>query len=102
MISIGIGFKKYPPKKINGIYGYRTKRAMSNQKAWDYSQKRFGEKSFFLGMILLAINIIWLVISINYNQILDSMTTLIYSIIQPIMLIISVILTERDLKKYID
>jgi len=33
----GVITKIYPPKKINGTYGYRTKRSMANQKAWDFA-----------------------------------------------------------------
>jgi len=29
----------FPPKKINSIYGYRTKRSMQNQTKWDFGQK---------------------------------------------------------------
>ena len=29
---------KKPPKEINGLYGYRTPRAMKNQKIWEYAQ----------------------------------------------------------------
>lgn len=28
-------FKRFPPKKINSIYGYRTSRSMRSQEAWD-------------------------------------------------------------------
>lgn len=27
-----------PPKEINNLYGYRTKRSMANQKVWDFAQ----------------------------------------------------------------
>ena len=29
----------FPPKKINGIYGYRTTRSMKNQENWDKAQR---------------------------------------------------------------
>ena len=40
LIFIVMGFimSKKPPKEINGLYGYRTPRAMKNQKNWDYAQ----------------------------------------------------------------
>ncbi|MBL6619505.1 MAG: SdpI family protein [Flavobacteriales bacterium] len=28
------------PKKPNGVYGYRTRRSMSSQQAWDYANRR--------------------------------------------------------------
>lgn len=30
---------KFPPKKINSLYGYRTSSSMKNQERWDFSQK---------------------------------------------------------------
>lgn len=32
-------FVKFPPKKINGIYGYRTLSSMKDQASWDVAQK---------------------------------------------------------------
>ena len=37
-IVMGYFMSKKPPKEINGLYGYRTPRAMKNQKIWDYAQ----------------------------------------------------------------
>jgi len=34
MLLIALLFKKFPPKEINYFYGYRTRRAMANQKIW--------------------------------------------------------------------
>lgn len=34
MITIGILIRKVPPKKINKVYGYRTKRSMKDEKSW--------------------------------------------------------------------
>jgi len=30
---------RYPPKKINDFYGYRTSRSKKSQAHWDYAQK---------------------------------------------------------------
>ncbi len=37
-IVMGYFMSKKPPKEINGLYGYRTPRAMKNQKIWEYAQ----------------------------------------------------------------
>jgi uncharacterized membrane protein len=42
----------FPPKKINGLYGYRTKRSMSNQKAWDAAQKISSQVMLLEGVIM--------------------------------------------------
>ena len=35
LLILGIIFYKFPPKKINSVYGYRTPRSMTNQDTWD-------------------------------------------------------------------
>ena len=39
MLFIAWLLKKYPPKKINHLYGYRTKRSMKSQFTWDSANK---------------------------------------------------------------
>lgn len=58
MIGVGYWFKKNPPKSINWIYGYRTKRSMSSQEAWDVAQCSFGQIWFKVGVGLLVIIIL--------------------------------------------
>lgn len=30
--------KKFPPRKINSLYGYRTNKSMKTQESWDFAQ----------------------------------------------------------------
>ena len=43
ILIVSLIFVKFPPKKINYLYGYRTRRSMANPKIWkvanDYSAK---------------------------------------------------------------
>jgi uncharacterized membrane protein len=34
MLVVSFVFIKFPPKKINYLYGYRTRRSMANQEIW--------------------------------------------------------------------
>ncbi|MEE9406910.1 MAG: SdpI family protein [Polaribacter sp.] len=34
-------FWKFPPKKINSLYGYKTPKAMLNQQIWDFANSTF-------------------------------------------------------------
>ncbi|MEM9547245.1 MAG: SdpI family protein [Bacteroidota bacterium] len=38
-IVVAIITAKYPPKKINHIYGYRTKNSMKSKDRWDFAQE---------------------------------------------------------------
>ena len=53
MIGFGRVMEKKPPKKINGIYGYRTSRSMKNQDTWDFAQRYMGEVWWKWGWIML-------------------------------------------------
>ena len=49
----------FPPKKINGVYGYRTHRSMKSEAHWKiaqiYSAKKMIQLSILLFMICLGI-----------------------------------------------
>ncbi|QNO14190.1 SdpI family protein [Alkalicella caledoniensis] len=55
MIIIGILFRTRPPKNINYIYGYRTKRSMKSKEAWDYAHKLCGAAYLLMGILILVI-----------------------------------------------
>ena len=55
---------KYPPKKINHFYGYRTRTSMQSQEVWNYAQtfsakkiQHLGVYSFFGGILAYFVNI---------------------------------------------
>jgi uncharacterized membrane protein len=54
-----------PPRKINALYGYRTKRSMKSQEAWDFAQLYSAKKMIFWGIILIAFSLIGLLFSLN-------------------------------------
>jgi|SRR5699024_5691514 uncharacterized membrane protein len=68
MILLGIIFIKTPPERINHIYGFRTKKAMKNQKNWDKAQiiygkytKQFFSYSLYFSVISLVLDIFALI-----------------------------------------
>jgi uncharacterized membrane protein len=48
----------FPPKNINGIYGYRTTRSMKNQKNWEFAQKYSARKMIQFSAICLCLCLI--------------------------------------------
>ena len=59
MLLLGWLLKKFPPKKINHLYGYRTQKSMKNQSTWEaanaYSSLVFFKVSlycFFIPVVL--------------------------------------------------
>ena len=55
MLFFGYHWQKNPPKEINTGYGYRTRRSMSSQKAWNFAHTFFGELWIKLGWVTLAV-----------------------------------------------
>lgn len=60
LFLLSIFFWKFPPKKINNLYGYRTFKAMQNQEIWDFANSNFNKTLLFysglsfLGGLILA------------------------------------------------
>lgn len=60
LFLISIIFWKFPPKKINSLYGYRTPKAMLNLKIWHFANAVFNKNLLiyagisFLGGLVFA------------------------------------------------
>lgn len=57
-IIAGILLYKNPPKKINSLYGYRTKASMQSQKHWDFAQILGGKEMAKCGGLLLIFSLL--------------------------------------------
>src|ERR1700761_4819527 len=49
---------KFPPKKINQLYGYRTASSMKNQQTWDEANYFSSRYLVRLGLILIIIGLL--------------------------------------------
>jgi len=54
-ILAGVILYVFPPKKINGLYGYRTQTSMQNQQKWDFAQTYSGKIMMLTGLIFTLI-----------------------------------------------
>lgn len=53
-IIAGFIMHKFPPKKINSLYGYRTTSSMENQEKWDFAQNYSSKEMMKLGFLLFV------------------------------------------------
>lgn len=60
-IIAGIILLKFPPKKINGFYGYRTSSSMMNQERWDFAQIYSSKEMIKVGLLLTLVGSIGLI-----------------------------------------
>ncbi|HBA67867.1 MAG TPA: hypothetical protein DCZ40_00690 [Lachnospiraceae bacterium] len=68
MIVIGKVFINHPPKKVNGIYGYRTSRSMKNQDTWNFAHLYCGKLWWKIGWIMLPLSVIGMLPAIGKND----------------------------------
>jgi uncharacterized membrane protein len=52
LFFIGALINRFPPKKINALAGYRTKRSMESQENWDFANKNAGLVYMVLSVVL--------------------------------------------------
>lgn len=55
-ILMGLIMYIFQPKKINGLYGYRTSSSMESQEKWDFAQKYSAKIMAFIGIVLAIIS----------------------------------------------
>jgi uncharacterized membrane protein len=53
-IIAGFILNRYPPKRINTLYGYRTSNSMDNQEKWDFAQNYSSKEMIKSGIFLLS------------------------------------------------
>ncbi len=90
---------KHTPKKINNVIGYRTNRSMKNEDTWKFAHHFCGKLWWIMGWILFVISVIVLIpfFSSTYDTI--GIVVVICVSVQSVILVMSIIPTERALKK---
>lgn len=99
MIVVGKVLIKNPPKTINGIYGYRTKRSRVNQNTWDFAQLYCGKLWWKIGWIMLPFSIIGMLPVIGKNDDFVGIAGAVIITIQCIIMFVSIFFVERALKR---
>ena len=60
---VGFLTRKFPPKSINNLYGYRTPNSMKSQKHWDFAQETASKAMIELGFLLTACSVFGIIYS---------------------------------------
>ncbi len=90
---------KHPPKKINGIIGYRTTRSMKNNDTWNYAHDYCGRLWWKIGWIMLVPSIIVHILVYGKTANTIGIVSAVLTTVQVIVLIGSIFPTERALKR---
>lgn len=65
LFIVGLILMKYPPKKINSIYGYKTPSSMKSQERWDFAQKYASRELMNMGFFLSVTSLIGKLIQLD-------------------------------------
>ncbi len=63
IIIAGFVLLLFPPKKINGLYGYRTSSAMKSQTHWNFAQNYAAKEMIKIGIFLALTSLVGLFIN---------------------------------------
>ena len=60
LIFVIAGFiqHRFPPKKINHLYGYRTSASMKSQESWDFAQQYSAKKMIETGSYIITLGLL--------------------------------------------
>ena len=90
---------KHCPKKINDIYGYRTRRSKRNMETWKFAHDYCGRLWWKWGWILLIISSVAHFPFIHSDEDTIGILGIVLCAIQIVILFGTVFMTERTLKK---
>ncbi|MBR4079266.1 MAG: SdpI family protein [Christensenellaceae bacterium] len=102
MVGFGKYFSKTAPKNINMLFGYRTSMSMKNQDTWAFAHHYCGRIWFVGGSFLLAASLLVMLSVITSTENVIGAVGSMLCVAQMIALIVSIILTEKALKKTFD
>ena len=102
MVGFGLLLMKNPPKKINSYYGYRTRRSVRSQDTWDFAHYYFGKLWLVCGLLSIPISLVPICLALGKSEQVISVAGLIVLGIQTLLLLVTILLTERALKKNFD
>jgi len=88
-------FKRYPPKGVNHLYGYRTSRSMRNEATWKFANSYSMDVMYRLNLYSFLLPALGYLLWPKQNFIV---TIIVHSV-----LLLGIIwVTERALKKHFD
>ena len=102
MLVFGWIFRRQAPKKINVWYGNRSARSMKNEDTWVFAHQHIGRTWMLVGAVMLVISVIPMIAVYRKDDDTVSVVSLVLTVVQLIPMIMSLIPTERALKRTFD
>lgn len=102
MIVFGKRFISAPPKEINSVYGYRTRRSMKNGDTWRFAHTCFGTLWLRLGVITLPLSFAAMLFSVGRSARFVGLYGLGIVLVQMLPMLLPVVFVEERLKRTFD
>ena len=102
LMIVGAVFHKSPPKKSNGVYGYRTTRSRKNQDTWDFSQKYAGELFWKIGWISVFVSVVECIVLWFLPELGQGILISIVLVMEMAALFVVIGMVEKKLKETFD
>ena len=102
MFGIGHSFTKTHPGAINTGFGYRTTRAMKSPEAWAFAHHHCGNTWRKAGLIMLPISVVAMLFTLGKSLDFTGIYACVLCGIQMVTMLVSIIPTERALKREFD
>ncbi|NHM06137.1 SdpI family protein [Flavobacterium sp. CYK-4] len=90
---VGMLMWLFPPRKINYLYGYRTRSSMASQQRWDFAQKYSARLMAVNGLLLVLSSLIKMGFNMSISQQLTLGVILILAAV-----IVLIVLTEKAIQ----
>ena len=100
MIIGGRMMWKHCPKSINGIVGYRTHRSMKNMDTWKFAHEYCGKLWWKIGWFVIVLSVLIHIPLYHSDKNTIGIAGGILMTMQCIVLMVSICLTEKALKKH--
>ena len=95
MLLLGCLLKKFPPKKINHLYGYRTQGSMKNQATWEAANT-------YSSLVFFKISLYSFLIPVAFYFLYPQQNVLITIVTNTLLLLYVLYATEKHLKARFD
>lgn len=66
-VTTGLILFYFPPKKINYLYGYRTKNSMKDSERWTFAQRHSAKLMIWCGIVLMITAIAGIILKVDDN-----------------------------------
>ena len=95
MLLLGWLLKKFAPKKINHLYGYRTQRSMKNQATWEVANT-------YSSLVFFKVSLYSFFIPVGLYFLYPQLNVLITVVTNTLLLLYVIYATEKQLKTRFD